>query len=48
MEQSLPGGFLGGSFTQFTTTDPFDNVLEFYTDALYQYDTELMERNYSA
>lgn len=43
MEQSLPGGFLGGSLTQFTTTDPFDDVLEFYTDALYQYDTELME-----
>jgi len=43
MEQSLPGGFLGGSFTQFTTNDPFDDVLTFYTDALYQYDTELME-----
>jgi len=43
MEQSLPGGFLGGSVTQFTTTDPFDEVLEFYTDALFQYDTEFME-----
>ena len=43
MEQSLPGGFLGGSVTQFTTTDPFDEVLQFYTDALYQYDTEFME-----
>jgi hypothetical protein len=42
-EQSLPGGFLGGSVTQFTTTDAFDEVLEFYTDALYQYDTEFME-----
>jgi hypothetical protein len=43
MEQSMPGGFLGGSVTQFTTIDPFDEVLEFYTDALYQYDTEFME-----
>jgi len=42
MEQSLPGGFLGGSVTQFATTDPFEEVLEFYTDALFQYDTEFM------
>ena len=43
MEQSLPGGFIGGSITQFTTTDPFDDVVAFYTDALYQYDTEFMD-----
>ena len=43
MEQSLPGGFMGGSVTQFTTTDPYDEVLEFYSDALYQYETEVME-----
>ena len=34
---------MGGSVTQFTTTDPYDEVLVFYTDALYQYDTEVME-----
>jgi hypothetical protein len=43
MEQSMPGGFMGGSVTQYTTTDPYDEVLEFYTDALYQYETEVME-----
>ena len=43
MEQSLPGGFMGGSVTQYTTTDPYDEVLAFYTDALYQYETEVME-----
>jgi len=42
-EQSMPGGFLGGFVTQFTTTDPYEEVLEFYTDALYQYETEVME-----
>jgi len=42
MEQSLPGGFLGGAMKQFTTTDSFEEVVEFYTDALYLYDTELM------
>ena len=42
MEHSLPGGFLGGALEQFTTTDPFEEVLDFYTDALYQYDTEFM------
>ena len=43
MEQSLPGGFMGGSVIQYTTTDPYDEVLAFYTDALYQYETEVME-----
>jgi len=43
MEQSFPGGFMGGSVTQFMTTDPYEEVLEFYTDALYQYETEVME-----
>ena len=42
MQQSLPGGFLGGALEQFTTTDPFEEVVDFYTDALYQYDTEFM------
>jgi len=42
MKNSLPGGFLGGVLKQFTTTDTFDEVVDFYTDALYQYETELM------
>jgi hypothetical protein len=42
MEQSSPGGFVSGSFAQFTTTDPFDEVVEFYTDALSEYDPESM------
>jgi len=43
MEQSMPGGFLGGSVAQFTTADPYEEVLEFYTDALYQHETQVME-----
>jgi hypothetical protein len=42
MGQSSPGGMLSGSLSQFTTTDPFDQVVGFYTDALSQYDPELM------
>ena len=42
MQNSLPGGFLAGALEQFTTTDPFEEVVVFYTDALYEYDTELM------
>jgi hypothetical protein len=42
MANSLPGGFLGGASEQFTTTDPFEEVVDFYTDALIQYDTEFM------
>ena len=42
MGQSSPGGLLIGSLSQFTTTDSFDQVVEFYTDALSQYDPELM------
>lgn len=37
MEQSGPGGFMGGKLAQFTTTDPFDEVMDFYTDALNKY-----------
>ena len=43
MEQSLPGGVMGGSVTRFPPTDPYDQVLEFYTEALYQYETEVMD-----
>ena len=42
MGQSSPGGILSGSLSQFTTTDSFDQVMGFYTDALSQYDPELM------
>jgi hypothetical protein len=42
MGQSSPGGMLSGSLSQFTTADPFEEVVGFYTDALSQYDPELM------
>ena len=42
MGQSSPGGILSGSLLQFTTTDPFDRVMAFYTDALSRYGPEFM------
>ena len=42
MGQSSPGGILSGNLSQFTTTDSFDQVVGFYTDALSQHDPELM------
>ena len=42
MEHSSPGGFVGGKLAQFTTTDSFDKVVDFYTDALNRYDPEFM------
>lgn len=42
MEQSSPFGIVGGKLVQFTTTDPFDEVVNFYSDALNMYDTEFM------
>ena len=42
MEHSSPGGFVGGKLTQFTTTDSFDEVVDFYTDALNKYNPELL------
>ena len=33
---------MSGSLLQLTTTDSFDQVLDFYTDALGQYDPEFM------
>ncbi|MGD9175286.1 MAG: hypothetical protein PVF29_14070 [Desulfobacterales bacterium] len=42
MEQSGPGGFMGGKLAQFTTTDPFDEVMDFYTDALNQYNPKFI------
>ena len=40
MQQSSPGGMVGGELVQFTTTDSFDEVVDFYTDALNKYDPE--------
>ena len=42
MAQSVPGGFMGGQLAQFTKTDPFDEVMDFYTDALDKYNSQLM------
>jgi hypothetical protein len=42
MEQSVPGGFLGGKLAQYTTTDSFDEVMEYYTDALSHFESELI------
>ena len=42
MEGSSPGGFVGGKLEQFTTTDPFEDVVDFYTDALNQYSPEFV------
>jgi hypothetical protein len=42
MEQSSFGGILGGKLAQFTTTDSYDEVVEFYTDALEKYDPEVL------
>jgi len=40
MEQSSPGGIVGGKLAQFTTTDSFDEVVDFYKDALNRYNSE--------
>lgn len=42
MEQSSPGGLVGGTLSQFTTTDSFDEVLSFYTDTLNKYEPEFL------
>lgn len=42
MEQSSPGGMMGGMLKQYTTTDSFDDVLAFYTDALNAQNPEVM------
>ena len=42
MAHSSPGGFVSGNLAQFTTTDSFDEVVDFYTEALGQYDPEFM------
>ena len=42
MEQSSLGGIVRGNLAQFTTTDSFDEVLDFYTDALGKYSPEFL------
>ncbi len=42
MAHSSPGGFMSGSLEQYTTTDSFDDVLEFYQEALGEHDPEYM------
>ena len=42
MEQSSPFGIVSGKLVQFTTTDPFDEVVDFYADALNSYDPDVM------
>lgn len=42
MKQSIPGGFMGGALKQYSTSDPFENVVDFYTDALSRYNTEFI------
>ncbi len=42
MDQSSFGGVVEGNLAQFTTTDAYDAVVDFYTEALTNYDTELI------
>jgi hypothetical protein len=42
MEHSSFGGFVSGSLVQFTTTDEYGRVVDFYTDALKTYKTEVL------
>ena len=42
MEQSSPGGFVGGKMTQFMTTDTFDEVLDFYKNELDHHNPEYL------
>lgn len=40
LEQSVPGGLMGGKLEQFTTTDSYDDVLQFYREALNGFNPE--------
>jgi hypothetical protein len=42
MEQSSPLGIVSGKLEQFTTSDQFDEVVDFYTDSLNKYDPEFL------
>jgi hypothetical protein len=40
MDHSGLGDIIGGALVQFTTADPYDEVVSFYTEALKTYDPE--------
>ena len=40
LEQSVPGGLMGGKLEQFTTSDSYKDVLQFYAEALSEFDPE--------
>ena len=42
MKGSSLGGIVKGSLAQFTTTDSFDEVVDFYTDALSDHDPKFL------
>jgi hypothetical protein len=42
MAKSIFGGVVGGSLEQFSTTDSYEEVVDFYTEALTDYDTEVI------
>lgn len=42
MEGTTPGGFIGGSLAQFTTTDSFDEVVDFYKAELNTYGPKIL------
>ena len=42
MEQSSFGGIVDGNLAQFTTTDTYDDVVDFYTQALTDYGAEVI------
>ena len=42
MEHSSCGGFVSGSLVQFTTTDEYGGVVDFYMDALKTYNPEVL------
>jgi len=42
MKQSSPGGLVGGKLVQYTTDDSFDDVVDFYTDALDTHSPKLL------
>ena len=42
MQQSSYGGIVGGNLSQFSTTDSYDKVVDFYTDALNKYNSQVL------
>jgi len=42
MEHSSPGGIVGANMIQYSSSDSFDDIEEFYSDALDIYDPDMM------